>query len=235
MTTLLLPAVARSSQDELKASLRSSIAGRTKRNREGWLTASLDLMRPWFDAIEAPMPAVVKVTCGWPSSRGTASRGRVIGECWSPKVSKRGYPEIFISPWLGDVDPTVVLSTLIHEAVHAAVGTEAGHGKGFRLPAVALGLEGRMTSTFAGVALTARFDSMLLKIGNYPHAKLDATHFERPVDRPKKQPTRMIKIECKGEGCGYKVRASRAVIKMGIPKCPNQECECFDIEMEVCA
>lgn len=231
----LLPALTQTTQNEIKARIRESIASRKAAlNREGWLTLALDKMRPWFDAVEAPLPETVKVTCGWPSQRGTAARGRVIGECWSPKVSKTGQTEIFISPWLGDLDPVTVLATLIHEAVHAAVGTAAGHGPNFRKPAKALGLDGRMTATYAGNALAARFDTMMISgLGHYPHGKLDASEFERPVDRPKKQATRMIKIECQGHECGYKVRASRAVIKLGIPACPNPDCESFGIEMEV--
>jgi len=49
--------------------------------------------------------------------------------------------------------------------------------------------------------------------------------------RIQKQGTRLVKCGC--AGCGYNFRITRMWIEVGIPKCPNQDCDRFKKEMEV--
>lgn len=182
--------------------------------REQWLEAAVEQMRPLFEKHEYKIPAI-RVSVGWPSSRGLSAKNRTIGQCWSPDASTDKKAQIFISPWLQkECDPYGVLPTLIHEVVHAVVGLAAKHGKKFKQCAVAVGLEGKMTATTASGPLLDTCAAWVKKLGPYPHAKLDS--MKSPV---KKQTTRMIKCEC--GSCGYIARTSKKGIEAhGSPICP---------------
>lgn len=194
-------------------------------NREQWLEAAVALMVPLFAEKGYTVPKV-RVSCGWPSSRGLSKKGgsHCIGECWCSSAAEDKLAQIFISPRLKDeVGKQDVLATLLHELIHATVGNKAKHGKVFKDCAVKMGLEGKMTATTAGQALCDVFSGWMGKLGDYPHARLN------PNDRPtKKQTTRMIACEC-GE-CGYKVRVSRKwLLEPGAPVCPcNKKSMEFD-------
>jgi hypothetical protein len=182
-------------------------------NREAWLARAVEVMTPLFEAQGYKVPPV-RVSCGWPSSRGLSDKKRAIGECWDTEAAKDGVNQIFISPYLDQstADATL-LATLVHEVVHAVVGIKVKHGKAFRKCALAVGLDGKMTATFAGEALKATIAQWEAQLGKYPHAQLDS--LKRPT---KKQSTRMIKCEC---SCGYTVRTTRKWLdEVGAPLCP---------------
>ena len=183
--------------------------------REEWLEAAVALSKPIFEAVGYKVPKV-RVTCGWPSRGGTSAKKRTIGQCWDVSASSDGIHQIFISPWLMEVaDDYGVLPTLIHEVAHAVVGIENKHNKVFGKCARAIGLEGKLTSTFAGEALIATFKQHAKKLGAYPHAKLDPR-----LSPVKKQSTRMIKMEC-GD-CGYVCRTSQKWLdEAGAAHCPQ--------------
>lgn len=211
--------------------------------REAWLTAAVALFRPEFARIQktiraafpdryakvkTTLPRNIKVTCGWPSHRGTAARGRVIGQCWNPKVSKGGTTEIFISPYLEST--TRVLDVLCHELIHAAIGTAEGHGHLFATCAKHLMLEGKPTATVGSEDfVTFSQNHLMPALGRYPHKQMDVTEYEIS-DKPKKQGTRMIKVAC--GCCGYTVRTTQKWIDVGVPACPNPECDDHGEEME---
>lgn len=183
--------------------------------REAWLMEAASLMHPWLvEAGAGPRPKY-RISVGWPlGGRATPKKGggsHRIGECFSPGSSKDGTSEIFISPLLEE--PTLVLGTLLHELVHAYVGVKARHGPMFRKPAVALGLEGKMTATVVGAALMPKLVTMAAKIGEFPHKGM--TVGENPL-KPK-QTTRMLKVEC--PACGYTLRTSAKWIEVGLPTC----------------
>jgi hypothetical protein len=215
-------------------------------NREKWLSEAVGIYRGWFERVEksikeqmlaegtpeareaakkfrCKLPKDVRVTCGWPSQRGTAKQGKVIGECWSPKVSGKGYTEIMITPWLDGEDAVRVLDVLLHECIHAGVGNEAGHGPLFVVVAKELGLEGKPTATIAGEELAKRIQKMIeTRLGGYPHSKLNYEEYLRPVDKPKKRKTYFIKCEC--PECGYIVRTTQKWLDTaGAPVCPTCE------------
>jgi hypothetical protein len=176
--------------------------------REQWLVNLAAALSPQFDALGAPLPAY-RVSCSFPSSGGLSRNRKTIGQCWSPSASADNTTEIFISPTQDD--PVNVAAVLVHEMVHAAVGTKAGHGPAFRKIALALGLEGPMTATVPGDAFKSMVAPILEKLGEYPHAKLDAS-------TRKKQTTRLVKCHC--VTCGYTVRTTSKWLAIGAPHCP---------------
>lgn len=179
-------------------------------SREQYLTAAMGIMSEWFDK---PFPGNVRVACGWPSKSALAKKKRRIGEAWSSECSTDKHFELFISPLLSG--PTDVLSTLLHEMVHAHVGLECGHKKPFKVCATALGLEGKMTAAVPSEQLTKRLNALSATLGVYPHASLDS----KMTNGDKKQSTRMLKLEC--SCCGYVVRTTQKWLDIGLPMCPN--------------
>lgn len=182
------------------------------KTREEWLMEGLGLIRPLFQQIKRPIPAKVRVSCGFPSKMALSAKARRIGECWADKASKGSYFEIFISPVLSD--PVRVLDVLVHESVHAVVGVEAGHKAPFREVALAVGLTGKMTATVAGAELEERINGIVKKLGPYPHDLLEGM-----VTLPKaKDKCRLLKAEC--VRCGYVIRVTRKWAEEGLPICP---------------
>lgn len=187
-------------------------------NREAYLTAAIAAFKKLFTDNGAKYPPV-RVSTGWPSSRGTSSKRRALGECWDASAAADEVPQIFISPFMDNLldvdkgDACGVLPTLVHELCHSSLGIKAGHGPAFRRLALAVGLEGKMTSTHAGEKLLALCKEVAAKLGEYPHAKLDFSKSGK-----KKQGTRMIKCEC--EECGYSVRTTQKWLELGAPICP---------------
>lgn len=185
----------------------------TTLNREAWLEAAVEELRPLFQGINKPLDKV-RVSVGWPSSGGLGKRRRVIGQCWSGETTKDTLPQLFISPLLDDPnDPMGVLATLVHELVHVVAGVDAKHGPKFARIAKQLGLEGKPTSTHGGDALMDRLKQITEKLGPFPHTKIV------PPEKEKKQGTRMKKCEC--EACGYIARTVKKWLEeKGTPLCP---------------
>lgn len=179
--------------------------------REEWLNQLTDDLRPAFLEAGGEIPEKVRATCGWPSQSAKAKKNRRIGECWGAESSDDKHFEVFISPVLDDV--IEVAETLVHELVHTVVGVDAGHRAPFRRLAVAMGLEGKMTSTHAGEALRAKLEAMTARLDPYPHAKLIFSKGK------KTQSTRMLKVQCPDPACGYQVRTTRKWIEIGLPTC----------------
>lgn len=181
--------------------------------REQWLNKALVLIRKHIaHNAEAIVPDAVRVSVSFPGGR--RSKKHTIGQCWSSAASKDKVFEIFISPTI-DKAPEV-LATLIHEAVHATVGLKAGHKAPFKKVAVAAGLDGKMTATFAGRVLRDVLDGWSAKLGPYPHGALDPSKAD--TSGPKKQSTRLVKCEC--TECGYVVRTTQKWLATGEPLCP---------------
>ncbi len=202
-------------------------------NRETWLLAAIEQMRPIFAEVGETIPAV-KVSVGWPG--GSSSRkNSVIGQCWHKNAAADEIAQIFVSPVLDDASR--VLDVLAHELVHAIDENESGHKGNFARIAKGIGLEGKMTATVAGEALKARLDEIVAEIGSYPHARLVAPgerpatpipgpgwRVPGPADGPKKQGTRMLKVVCatpENTEEVYVVRMTRKWLDtLGTPLCP---------------
>ena len=135
-----------------------------KVTRELWLQrAVVALEKKYFSAKANKLPKSVGVACGVISGK------LAIGICYNPRVSTAKTTEIFISPKLED--PIEVLGTLLHELIHAELGTEAGHGKLFKARMAEVGLGGKATATVvpAGSELEKELKRIARELGRYPH------------------------------------------------------------------
>jgi hypothetical protein len=177
------------------------------KNRETYLETAIVEMRPLFKQHGFPLPRKIKVTCGWPSKSAGRSSKRRVGECWDKSASAAGNTEISISPVLDN--PIQVLDVLVHELVHAAVGTACGHKGPFRTLALALGLEGRMTATTAGPELKKHLKVIAKTLGKYPHSKIDFNARE-------KQTTRLLKVTCRDNNCGMIFRTTNRWVAVAV-------------------
>lgn len=175
--------------------------------REQWLEAVTLEYRADFAAVGAPLPPVVKVSCGFASS---GVRSKTIGECWIPEASAAGVPEVFVVPRLAD--SLEVGAVLVHELIHAS-GIMGHRAKDFGRVARALGLEGKLTATTAGDLTKTRLSEIIARIGPYPHAVLSGARSGKP-----KQSTRMLKVECDACGCVCRM-AAKWLNEVGAPTC----------------
>jgi len=187
-------------------------------NRETYLNKAVrELNTRVFKRAGYEVPSDVKVTCGWPSKSATSRKSRRIGECWPRSVSAAGVNEIFISPTIADsVD---VLDILAHELIHAIDDCVNGHRAPFKRIALAIGLEGKMTSTTAGEELKATFEKIVAKLGEYPHATMDFTN-------RKKQSTRLLKLECFSCEAIWRMSRKWAELVECCPVCSGDSVEC---------
>lgn len=180
--------------------------------REEWLTAGIEEVRPLFDLYSKPLPARIRVSCGFPS---TALRSGAIGECWINSASADGTFEILIHPKLAD--PESVFEVLIHELCHATAGA-FNHGVNFQKIAAAMHLMAIGTgkqpwkSTKGDPDFGVVYGDIISSLGAYPHAELKS---DRQI---KKQSTRMLKACC--PSCGYTVRLTQKWADIGMPTCP---------------
>jgi len=176
--------------------------------REAFLNAAVAELRPLFDAFEHPLPAKIRVTCGFPSQK-VRTLNRAIGECWSDRASTDAHFEIMISPV--EADPYEVFGILVHELCHAATD---GDGHKGRFPALIrkLWLEGKPTATTIGTAFRVNFAQIIDSLGDYPHAALNVQALR------KVQGTRMLKASC--PACKYTIRLTQKWADLGLPQCP---------------
>lgn len=105
-----------------------------------WLLRAVELLRKDFDAIGAPIPHNIRVFSGQP---GIAFIVDHIDLDTDGDI-------IIIAP----TDPIGALEVLVHELVH--VVTPHGHGDEFRIMSEAIGLKGKLTSTYASDPLLSR-------------------------------------------------------------------------------
>lgn len=186
-------------------------------NRETWLHAAIERMRPWFEELGIELPPV-KVSVSFPA---TGWKGRAIGECHY--AASDGVPQLLVHPSI--VEPHEVLAIVLHELVHAALGPGKGHGPEFRRLATSLGLTGKMTATVASEELEWSLRRLGKGLGAFPHASLVGGR----AGGRKTQSTRMIKVMCSEnpicptlEDGGYTIRTTRKWLDLyGAPKCPR--------------
>ncbi len=180
-------------------------------NREAWLLAAVDLIRPIFMDKHHEIPLNVMVSCGFAS---TGTRSHHIGQCWSRDSSTNELNQIFISPTLHD--PVEVLDTLVHELVHAVDNCEHKHGKEFKKIALSLGMQGPMRSAGAGAELKKILTDLAIKLGPYPHGALKVSH-RKAVSKAR------AKAKC--PKCGFQVPMYRKFLEYGPPICPKDRIE----------
>ena len=178
--------------------------------------AAVDILRYPLGQVGAKVPDKVLVSVGF----GPRNARKTLGFCF-PTAMGSGIPHLFISPTLRE--PVAVLSTLTHELLHAADDCKSKHSGNFRIWARAIGLEGKLTATYAGDALRESLLEIASELGEYPHAKLSLADA-----KIKKDGTRMLKATCPNLACPlmdesgktYTVRTTRKWVEMGLPSCP---------------
>ncbi len=139
----------------------------TMQLREAWLEQAVKLLRDYMATCSIYLYSYPRASCGFPSRGG---EGGVIGQCFSPKVSRDGRVQIFVSPVIsGSIE---VLGVLLHELIHAAVGVEHKHGKEFSQAAKKVGLVRPWRSTTVGETLRPELDRIMTLLGHYPHAAI---------------------------------------------------------------
>jgi SprT-like family len=184
--------------------------------REAWLDNVARLLRPHFARVGAPLPLNVRMSIGFPS---TGLRGKRLGECWDKSASGSGTAEIFIRPdyFSDDVADLEIAAVLVHELIHAALGSKAAHGPAFRKIALRFGLAGKMTATVPGPMFRRLFDEGISPIvGPLPHAKLNVGDRQTKTSGGKNYQ----KVYC--EACGYTARvAQKWLDEVGAPHCPD--------------
>jgi hypothetical protein len=183
-------------QPPIMSSLTDNHAGDGIRysTREEWLTAAVTMLRAHLFAPFKHVVPDVRVSCGWTRQKNA------IGSCFKGWASADGKPQIFISPELGD--PVRVLSTLVHELVHA-VDETPGHGPTFKRIALDVGLTGRMTSTRPTDELKQGLTQLAQVLGDYPHSPI-RTFAASPESWPN---SRMLKMLCVSCGCTIRTSA----------------------------
>ena len=182
--------------------------GITLDNRETYLGEAAVELREWIlDLPEGQDFELPLVSVGFP--KGSRGRGKAIGQCHDKTTSgDKVRAHVFISPEVKD--KVEVLRILLHELIHASVGTQCGHRKEFRKLALALGFKQPMTSTPAGAELQEQLEYLAKKLGDYPHPGLNY--------KQRKGGTRMLKVYC--GACGCVARMTRKWLDyVGPPTC----------------
>jgi len=182
-------------------------------NREEWLNSATKELRQWVLRTKNGEPFEFPyVSIGFPKTvKKKGNAANAIGQCWDKNASEeKKRAHIFISPVLSSAHD--VLSTLLHELIHASVGTKCGHRGAFRKVALELGFVAPMTSTPCGDSLREQLNLQVQWLGEYPHSALKL---------PKRGSvgSRMIKMHC-GD-CGYIARTSKKWLDLnGAVQCP---------------
>lgn len=147
----------------------------THTTREGWLIAARDLLaREFFEKAGYKLPEKMACSCGFP--RGGK---KAIGQCWHPETSADGTTHMYVCPT--QAEPIRVLDILLHEMVHASLGTEVGHKGPFKKVVKEFGLAGKATATYAeeGSECWLRLSHIAEQLGPYPHAAVDLSKAQK--------------------------------------------------------
>lgn len=180
--------------------------------REAWLRVATARMAAEIEEVSGIVLPDVRVSMGFGGRR--YERG-VAGVCWHRKADAEGLNQIFISPEISDMirdekgvlrpakgaevglipATVIVLLSLRHELIHAALDNQGGHGtkankaKGIeedqRFPeyATRLGFDAPFAYLTPSPALIDEMTFLALELGDFPHATL-TVKAEVPVNAP---------------------------------------------------
>ena len=199
-----------------------AVASNTIDNRETWLRAATNTLRPMFDKAGLPLPESIRFAIAFTS---TGRKGKNLGETWHSPASADGSYEIMIR---ADVsEPYDVLAVLVRQLVHAALPAREDSGRLYKAAATKIGLQGKMREAVPGGLLADRLSALARDMPPLPHARLDIDW--KAIDKPKKGGGKMLKAECHGghnretnqhdDACGYTIRLSPKWRKVGA-ECP---------------
>ena len=173
--------------------------------KEKWLGNAVAEISKYFSQRGYQVPPV-NVSIGFTSY---GRRSSTVGECWPKKAASDKRNVIFINP--NHRDSEGIISTLIHEMVHAVDDCEHRHGLEFKRIATDVGLTGKMRSTVPGDELSDYISRLINKLGKYPESFLDVVS----VPRASRQ---TAKAKC--PSCSYRVSVPREMVEYGPPFCP---------------
>lgn len=177
--------------------------------REEWLKRAVRVLRPLL------RKAGIKMRARWQVSMSFTARKSAIGLCCYEAHSKSGQTvNIMICPSLGD--PVDVLSTLMHEMIHAALPYGAHHGPKFKKACDCIGLVGKPTEAYAGPILRSELERVAKFLGPFPH---DAFVFKSKGKSGTKGG--YWPVYCSPADARYRVQVSaKALEEFGPPTCP---------------
>lgn len=156
--------------------------------REEWLQAAAVKLSALIQKAGEDVPGSY-ISVGFPKGARVGRGRRAVGQCWDGALSSDSKPHIFICPTQQQDN---VLHILLHELIHAVVGTEAAHRGPFITLAKKVGLVRPWTATSPGEELLQKLNDIAKELGPYPHALLV------PVEKKKKgSRLRLWECECK--------------------------------------
>lgn len=184
-------------------------------DREAWLTEAM--LYVLDDILYPLLPDDYKAPHNFRISLGLAPRttikSKVIACCIQASASADSTNEIFITPAIDN--PISILEAMTHEAIHYLDDCQSGHKNFFAKLARKAGLLGKLTATHASPELIAKLEDIVDTLGAIPHAKIILS------EAKKKQTTRMLKIACLDQNCGFAYRASaKQLAKIQEFECP---------------
>lgn len=176
--------------------------------REEWLKRAVRTLRPLL------RKAGIQMRPRWQVSMSLASSRKAIGQCWYEQASASGKTaNIFICPTLAD--PVDVLSTLMHEMIHAALPFGTHHGPKFKKACDQIGLIGKPTHAYAGPELRAELARVAAFLGPFPHDAIKITGGKKGSKGG------YWPVFCSPADERYRVQISaRALEEYGPPTCP---------------
>ncbi len=133
--------------------------------RRLWLVRAAQHLRSRCAAAGLVLPSRLTVTSG---TTQVVNGAYALGECWPIATTAEGMPAIVI--WDGLIDPVTILSTLLHELIHAADDCRSQHGPWFASWAQSLGLVG-LPATSAGPQLHRALGRVACILGAYPDVR----------------------------------------------------------------
>ena len=140
---------------------------RTCETQEEWLLRAIAILDWYFSELDKPIPSIlIRKEC-----LGDADQYTIMGQCqqfWymDTKPPQIHEARIFIAPDV--VEDLQVLEILVHELAHAVLPEGVQHGEPFKDLADKLGLEGKITSTYAGTKLRIKLLNISNTLGPYP-------------------------------------------------------------------
>lgn len=183
----------------------------THPNRESWLEAATNELRPYFEQHGYTLPEHIRFAIAFTSG---GKRG-MEGECWHAQLSSDKHFEIIIKA--DNDDPMQVLGILVHELIHTLLPLSVKHGKEFREIALKIGFEGKMAHPELTPRLKQHLETIAKSLGHLPHASFN---FLGNAEKRRKGGARYLKLECRATGCGYTLRGIAKWLKAAIPSCP---------------
>jgi hypothetical protein len=172
-------------------------------NREQWLNSAALIL---IDEIIKPNFTGAIPAMRYSMTAPKTGSKKVLGQCWTRAASATGINEIFITASLDATDSAEILAVLVHEQIHALDDCASGHKGHFAAMAKKVGLEGKMTATYAGPKLAEHLQEIIRDLGEIPHAALNAA-----LNGQKKQKNRQLLVSC--NHCEFKFRASKTAIE----------------------